>query len=137
MHAHLSSFAGTALLFAAMLTSVRAQNASTLPPNVPPPGVNAGAPPRGVSAVLPPPAGFDVLRASPAAKEQYAIPPMPDAQLAPKAYEKWLKAVAGPQKHVTPVLTQTNISNGPARRVGPSAPYADASETPSRPIQSD
>jgi hypothetical protein len=52
MHTHLSAFGGTALLFAAMLTSAHAQNTSTLPPNVPPPGVNAGAPPRGVSVVL-------------------------------------------------------------------------------------
>jgi hypothetical protein len=134
MYTHLSFFGGTALLFAALLTSAHAQNASTLPPNVPPPGVNAGAPPRGVSVVLPPPAGFDVLTASPAANEQYAIPPMPNPQLAPKAYEKWLTAVAGPQKHVPPVLTQTNISNGPVRGAGPSVPYANAPKTPDNSI---
>ena len=134
MHTHLSFFGGMSLLFAAMLTSAHAQNASMLPPGVPPPGGNAGAPPTGVSVVLPPPAGFDVLTASPTAQAQYAIPPMPDRQLAPKAYEKWLKAVAGPQKQVPPFLTQTNISNGPARRVGPSVPYAEASETPSNSI---
>jgi hypothetical protein len=112
---------------AQMLTPSYAQGASALGANVPPPGGTAATRPVGVGVVAAPPAGFNPLIASPAARAQYAIPPMPDPRVAPGAYDKWQKAVAGPAKRaVAPVLTRTNIFNGPARMVGPSVPSETA-----------
>jgi hypothetical protein len=115
---HISRFylGGAALLSAAMLTSAHAQGTPTLPANVPPPGGTDATRPLGVSVVAAPPAGFNPLTASPAARQQFAVPPAPDPTAAPKAYEQWKKAVGGPQNRVAaPVLTQTNISNGPIK----------------------
>jgi Peptidase A4 family len=112
---------------AQMLTPSYAQDASALGANVPPPGSTAATRPVGVGVVAAPPAGFNPLTASPAARAQYAIPPMPDPRVAPGAYDKWRKAVAGPaNRAVAPVLTQTNIFNGPAKMVGPSVPSGTA-----------
>jgi hypothetical protein len=116
-----------AVTSAQMLTPSYAQDASALPANVPPPGSTAATRPKGVGVVAAPPAGFNPLTASPAARAQYAIPPMPDPRVAPGAYDRWQKAVAGPAKRaVAPVLTQTNIFNGPAKKVGPSVPSGTA-----------
>jgi Peptidase A4 family len=106
-----------------MVVSAHAQGTPPLPANVPPPGETVTTHPVGVRVVAAPPAGFNPLMASPAAKSQYAIPPMPDRNAAPGAYNRWERAVAGPaNRGVAPTLTQTNILNGPARKVGPSVP---------------
>ena len=122
MSARLVRFASAALLSAATLASAQAQSNSKLPPNVPPPGTIVSVSPTGVRVVTAPPAGFDPMTASPAAKAQYSIPPAPDSTIAPEAYREWQRAVAGPKKQVAPVLSQMNISNGPARIVGAAAP---------------
>ena len=100
-----------ATLGAAMLTSASAQQA-------PRPGGVAAGPPVGVRALPALPPGLDPLTASPTARLQYAIPPEPDADAAPEAHAKWVKAVTALAKPRTaPTLTQTNISNGPMRPV--------------------
>ena len=105
MHTRHFYFGSAALLSAAMLTSAHAQGTPTLPANVPPPGGTVATRPMGVSVVAAPPAGFNPLTASPAARQQYAVPPAPDPTAAPKAYEQWKKAVGGPQNRVAaPVL---------------------------------
>ena len=84
----------------------------TTPTNVP-----------GIAVVAPPPPGFDPVTASPAKRKQYAIPPMPDQVAAPAAYQRWLKAVGGPQNRTaTPVLSHTNIYNGPISNKSGGAP---------------
>jgi hypothetical protein len=129
MHTRHFYFGSAALLSAAMLTSAHAQGTPTLPANVPPPGGTVATRPVGVSVVAAPPADFNPLTASPAARKQYAIPPAPDPSAAPKAYEQWKKAVGGLQNRAAaPVLTQTNISNGPIKRKnvgGPAGPTSN------------
>ncbi len=116
MHTRHFYLGGAALLSAAMLTSAHAQGTPALPANVSPPGGTVATRPVGVSVVAAPPADFNPLTASPAACKQYAIPPAPDPSAAPKAYEQWKKAVDGPRNRAAaPVLTQTNISNGPIK----------------------
>jgi hypothetical protein len=73
----------------------------------------------GVSVVAPPPAGFNALKAFPEARAKYAIPPAPDASVAPEAYRRWERALSSPQERTTPVLEHTDIYNGPAEIVGP------------------
>lgn len=90
---------------------------TSLPPGVPLPGGLVLGAPVGVTVVPPPPANFNPLTASAEARAQYAIPPAPDAAAAPKAYGEWLKAVVIPPTSGTPVLTQTNITHGPAQNV--------------------
>jgi len=111
-------FGSAASLCAALLTSAHAQQ-------VPAPGAVAGIP-VGVSVVLAPPAGFDPLTASPVAREQYAVPPEPDAVAAPAAHAMWVKAMSGFTNREAPTLTQTTIFNGPNQKVGGSAPYVDS-----------
>ncbi len=123
MRSHLFYFGGTVLLSAAMLTSALAQDTPTLPTNVPPPGGIVAGAPVGVSVVPAPPANFNPLTASPTANQQYAIPPAPDPTVAPGAYHAWRTAVTGRTDRLAPVLTRTNISNGPVRNVGPPVPY--------------
>jgi len=94
--------AAGALVSATTLAAANAQNVPETPTNIP-----------GITVVAPPPAGFDPVAASPAARAQYAVPPAPDAQMAPKAYEDWKSAVTGAQNREVPVLEQTKISNGP------------------------
>jgi len=118
-------FAGAPLLSAMMLTSGLAQSTNTLPANVPPPGGTVANHQVGVSVVAAPPANFNPLTASRTTKAQYAVPPAPDPTVAPRAYNEWRKAMTGLQKHVSPVLTQTNILHGPLKRVGPSVPLAN------------
>jgi Peptidase A4 family len=77
----------------------------------------------GIAVVAAPPPGFDPVAASPAKRKQYAIPPMPDQAAAPAAYQRWLKAVSRPQNRAsTPVLSHTNIYNGPIRDKNAGAP---------------
>lgn len=83
----------------------------------------------GVRVVPPPPAGFNAVTASPAARAKYAIPPAPDATAAPEAFSKWQRAMSAPQKRdVAPVLEQTQIYNGPAELVAPTAPKANRAQ---------
>jgi Peptidase A4 family len=109
----LGASAGVALV--AMLGVAHAQNAPVTPTNVP-----------GIGVVAPPPPGFDAVNASPAVRALYAVPPAPDPVAAPDAYAHWKAAVSAPQNRETPVLEQTNISNGPARGVGSLVPQGNA-----------
>jgi hypothetical protein len=102
-----------------MLTSAHAQQAPL------PDGAVAGSP-VGVSVVLPPPAGFDPVTASPVARQQYEVPPEPDAVAAPAAHAIWAKAMSGFANRVAPTLTPTNVFNGPNQRIGGTAPYVDS-----------
>jgi hypothetical protein len=95
----------------------------TAPTNVP-----------GIKVVAPPPAGFDPVSASSTARMQFAIPPAPDATVAPGAYNEWKKAVSGIRNRIAaPVLRQTNIANGPIKNKklgGPLPPdYAASSNS--------
>jgi hypothetical protein len=126
MYGRFSSFTGAAVFLVMMLASAYAQNMTHLPDNVPPPGAASAERPVGVGMVAAPPANFNPLTASPIAHARYAIPPAPDAAIAPRAYSEWRKAVTGPQIRVTPVLTQTKIANGPLKRVGSPVPLANA-----------
>ena len=115
-----------AIISALMLTPAGAQSQSAAQANKSPPGAVSGLP-EGVRAVQLPPAGFDAMAASPAIGFGFALPPAPNAKADAKSYAKWLRAVAEPLKEgkspsVKPMLTQTSISNGPAKIVGTSAP---------------
>jgi Peptidase A4 family len=90
---------------------------TALPPGVPLPGGLVLGAPIGVTVVPPPPASFNALTASEQTRAQYAVPPAPDPTVAPQAYNEWAKAVAIVPTGGAPVLTQTNISNSPARVV--------------------
>ncbi len=117
---------GAALLSAAMLPSVHAQDTTGLPASGAPPSSVVATHPLEVRVVAAPPADFNPLTASQGANAQYAIPPAPNPAVAPRAYNAWRRAVAGAANRVAaPVLTQTNISNGPLQKVGPTVPLAN------------
>ena len=103
-HPHLTSTTGIALLaFAAMAASAMAQAPSATP---------------GVTVVAPPPATFSPFAASKSANAQYAVPPAPDAQKAPVAFQKWQKAMMAIQNRKPIVLTPTNLANGKIKQIG-------------------
>jgi hypothetical protein len=102
-----------------MLTSAHAQQAPLFA------GAVAGSA-VGVSVVLPPPAGFDPVTAAPVARQQYEVPPEPDAVAAPAAHAMWVKAMSGFANRVAPTLTPTNVFNRPNQKIGGSAPYVDS-----------
>lgn len=106
----------TALASSAMVTAAFAQNEQMMPTNVP-----------GITIVRPPPAAFDAVHASAAARAQYAVPPAPDPVMTPKAYQQWRAAVSAPQLRETPALEQTDIFNGPNRRLGAKANASNSS----------
>lgn len=111
---------GLAILSWAATTLVgHAQGASQLMPTHVP----------GIKMVAPPPPGFDPVNASPTTRMQFAVPPAPNPATAPKAYNEWKKAVSGIRnRDSTPLLTQTNIANGPikTKMLGTSAPLGNA-----------
>ena len=94
--------------------------------SVAPPGVISGLP-EGVSVVPPPPPGFDPTKASADQNAAYAIPPAPNAERDPEAYAAWVKAVAPTAVRESPVLTKTNLFNGPIR--GKGAPSSSSNNT--------
>jgi Peptidase A4 family len=122
MYYTLLRYLGAAVLLpGAALSAAHAQ--ITMATNVP-----------GIRAVAPPPAGFDPVTASPAARKQYAIPPAPDPTAAPGAYNQWQKAMGGLRNRpAAPMLTQTNIYNGPIKnkKVSPSVPPGNTVVGPS------
>lgn len=67
----------------------------------------------GVKVIAAPPAGFNPVTGTPRANAQFATPPAPDARTALGAHTAWQNAVTATQKRETPVLTPTNIFNGP------------------------
>jgi hypothetical protein len=102
-----------AVVFAASANIAIAQT-PLIPTNVP-----------GISVVPPPPAGFDPIAATPAQREQYAIPPVPDPTAAPAAYAEWRRAMSVPRNYEAPVLETTDLYNQPNIPVGASEPIAD------------
>jgi hypothetical protein len=80
----------------------------------------------GVSVVAPPPPGYNPVAATPPANTQFALPPAPNAQTAPQAYTVWQRAVTAAQNRKTPVLTPTNIFNGPIQGKQSASPQSTA-----------
>ena len=106
------------------VTSAHAQSVTPGPTAIAPPGVVNGEP-EGVTVVPPPPAGFDPTTASAEENARSKIPPAPDAKTSPQGYAAWAAAVTSKARRESPVLTKTNISNGPMRGTGSSAPIAN------------
>lgn len=67
----------------------------------------------GVSVVAAPPTGFNPVIGTPQNNAQFAVPPAPNALAAPGAHASWQNAVTAAHNRETPVLTPTNIFNGP------------------------
>jgi hypothetical protein len=107
-----------------VVTSAHAQNATPGPTAIAPPGVVSGEP-EGVTVVAPPPAGFDPTTASAEDNARYKIPPAPDAKTSPQGYAAWAAAVTPKARRESPVLTKTNITNGPMRGAGSAGPIAN------------
>ncbi len=99
-----------------VVTSAHAQSAKPVQTAIAPPGVVPGQP-EGVTVVPPPPAGFDPTTASAEDNARYKIPPAPDPRTSPQGYAAWAAAVTSKARRESPVLTKTNITNGPIRGV--------------------
>jgi hypothetical protein len=80
----------------------------------------------GVSVVAPPPTSYNPIAGKPLANTQFALPPAPSAHAAPGAYAAWQSAVTAAQNRETPVLTPTNIFNGPIQGKPPSSARSPA-----------
>jgi hypothetical protein len=111
-----------------VVTSAHAQSAKPGPTAIAPPGVVNGQP-EGVAAVPPPPAGFDPTTASAEENARYKVPPAPDPQASPQGYAAWAAAVTSKALRESPVLTKTNITNGPARDARGGGPIANNAVT--------
>jgi Peptidase A4 family len=98
-----------ALLVAAAPLAALAEQSNELPTNLP-----------GIRTIAAPPEGFDALTATDADLAYYGFPPRPNDNSGD--YASWAKAMAATQERIVPVLEQTNIYHGPARK----APNPDA-----------
>ncbi len=105
---NLSAYLIAALVFAAPLSSV-AQNTRTLQPNERQTNVT------GVTTIAAPPAGFDPISASDEDLAYHGFPPRPNETAAPKAYERWAKAMNASKIRISPTLQTTSIYHGPAK----------------------
>ena len=93
-----------ALLFAAApLAAIAAEPLNELPTNLP-----------GIRTIAAPPEGFDALTATDADLAYYGFPPRPNDNSGD--YASWAKAITASQELVVPILQQTNIYHGPARK---------------------
>ena len=126
-------FGAMALILAASAdaqipTSAHAQTPKPGPAAIPPPFVASGQP-EGITAVPPPPPGFDPTTASAEETARYKIPPAPDAKTSPQGYAAWAAAVTPTARRQSPVITKTNISNGPMRGAGGATPISSNAMT--------
>ena len=68
----------------------------------------------GITTIAAPPEAFNPLTATDADLAYYGFPPRPDDNSGD--YASWARAMAASQQRIAPVLQQTNIYHGPARR---------------------
>ena len=71
--------------------------------------------PRGVSVVAAPPPGYNPVTGTASANAQLALPPAPNAAIAPGTFAAWRNAVAAAPNREPSTLSTTNIFNGPIK----------------------
>jgi hypothetical protein len=122
-----SSVFSAALLLVLPLVNAKAfgQTANQLAPN----RLATNLP--GATTAVAPPDGFNPVEASDDELSMYGFPPRPNADLEPKAYATWAKAMAASKIRVFPQLAQTNHFAGPTRPAVPNkaVPHDSAAGT--------
>lgn len=70
---------------------------------------------RGVSVVPAPPPGYNPVTGTASANAQMALPPAPNAAIAPGAFAAWRDAVTAAPNREPSTFSTTNIFNGPIK----------------------